>query len=384
MTRIAKSALTLFFCAFSALSSAQSSQDRDATESELQAVGTAIEEIQSWLSEANKAASTEESALKKAVEELSKVTASIKQLSAGIEQKTNQLDELRRQTTELQEQKTLQAQSTASVIRAVYKRGTPNALKDLMSQNSLNRDSRMSHYARSVSTEQLAKIAAFEITMDAIAANELAVAASLSELNEQQQQLTTQQNALLTAREVQASALEALRGRIKNRADELEQLEMNQAELQRLIEEIRQAMEGIRSFDDVPSFQAAKGKLPLPVAGTITSRFGQQYGSGSLVRQGITFSVEPGTSIRAVHAGHVVFADWLRGSGLLVIIDHGNGFMSLYGGNEALSATVGGWVDVGEVIATSGLSASNGQPGLYFEIRERGQPQNPAPWLDLD
>ncbi|MFT4863166.1 MAG: septal ring factor EnvC (AmiA/AmiB activator), partial [Pseudohongiellaceae bacterium] len=186
------------------------------------------------------------------------------------------------------------------------------------------------------------------------------------------------------ARQHSATVVAQLRSRIKTRADELEQLEMNQAELQRLIEEIRQAMEGIRSFDDVPSFQAAKGKLPMPIAGTITSRFGQQYGSGSLVRQGITLAVEPGSSVRAIHAGHVVFADWLRGSGLLVIIDHGNGFMSLYGGNESLSASPGVWVDVGDVVATSGQSASNSEPGLYFEIRQRGQPLDPGPWLDLN
>jgi septal ring factor EnvC (AmiA/AmiB activator) len=379
-----KLAIGLVFSMLSALATPQSTRQSDAAESELQSVGTAIEEIQSWLSLANQTASVEEAAQQEAAAALSAVSASIKKLTLDIDQITQQLSELRAHAASLENQKADQAQSAATVIRAVYKRGTANPLKSLMSQNTLNRDSRLNYYARVVSAQQLAKIQAFETTLVAIAQNQAALAAGVSDLSLQQQQLTSQRGDLLAARQHSATVVAQLRSRIKTRADELEQLEMNQAELQRLIEEIRQAMEGIRSFDDVPSFQAAKGKLPMPIAGTITSRFGQQYGSGSLVRQGITLAVEPGSSVRAIHAGHVVFADWLRGSGLLVIIDHGNGFMSLYGGNESLSASPGVWVDVGDVVATSGQSASNSEPGLYFEIRQRGQPLDPGPWLDLN
>jgi septal ring factor EnvC (AmiA/AmiB activator) len=239
----------------------------------------------------------------------------------------------------------------------------------------------MRHYAQTLSSVQLAKIAELETTLQLIASNETALDAGLNTLNQQQQTLNDQSETLAAARDRQANALAQLRGQIKTRADELEQLELSQAELQQLIEQIRQAMEGIRSFEDVPSFQAARGNLPLPVAGTLSSRFGQQYGGGSLTRQGITLTVATGTPVQAVHAGHVVFADWLRGSGLLLIIDHGNGYMSLYGGNESLSAESGEWVDVGDIIATSGSAANSSDPGLYFEIRERGQPQNPANWL---
>lgn len=384
MPWILKSAIAVLIGTLPVLIAAQSTRDSDQAEDQLLAVGAAIENIQSWLSDANKTASSEEAALQAAAKDLAAVASSIEALQSSIDQQSEKLSELQIEAASLQVQKAAQADSAATVIRAAYKRGTASSLKSLLSRDDLNRDARMRHYARAVSTQQLSKIAAFEATLNAIAENETELTAGLNELEQQQAQLTSQQSALLAAREEQARALQQLRSRIKNRADELEQLEFDQAELQRLIEEIRQAMEGVRSFDDVPPIQSAKGRLPLPVAGTITSRFGQQYGNGSLVRQGITLSVEPGTSVKAVHAGHVVFADWLRGSGLLVIIDHGNGFMSLYGGNESLSASPGIWVDVGDVIATSGVSASDGQPGLYFEIRERGQPQNPAAWLDLD
>ena len=143
-------------------------------------------------------------------------------------------------------------------------------------------------------------------------------------------------------------------------------------------------MEGVRSFADVPPFASAKGRLTQPLNGRFSSRFGERYGDGNLSRQGITIQAETGTPVRAVHAGLVVFADWLRGSGLLVIIDHGQGFLSLYGGNEALSAIAGNWVDAGDILSTSGTSISSGVDGLYFEIRRNGQPQDPNPWFNSD
>ena len=85
--------------------------------------------------------------------------------------------------------------------------------------------------------------------------------------------------------------------------------------------------------------------------------------------------------MRAVHAGRVVFADWLRGSGLLIVLDHGQGFMSLYGHNEALTVNGGDWVDAGEVLARSGINSSDRVAGLYFEIRRNGEPQDPTAWL---
>ena len=378
-----KVTIALFLSGLSPLLAAQEAQDADAAERELTAVGSAISEIQSWLSDANETASAEEANLQQAAEELATLASALNTLELSIQQEQAELTKLQPSASALQEQKATQARTAANVIRAAYKQGTPNPLKSLLSQDTLGADARMRHYSKLISAQQLAKIEQFEATLKAIANNQEEVSSALSELNQQQQQLASTQNALTAAREEQTAALQTLRSSIRTRADELEQLEIDQAELQQLIEQIQRAMEGIRSFDDVPSFQAAKGKLPVPVAGSITSRFGQQYGNGSLTRQGLTLAVDSGTRVKAVHAGHVVFADWLRGSGLLVILDHGNGFMSLYGGNESLAATPGVWVDVGEVIATSGSPSNSDQPGLYFEIRERGQPQNPASWLDL-
>ena len=114
-------------------------------------------------------------------------------------------------------------------------------------------------------------------------------------------------------------------------------------------------------------------------------RFGERVGSSDLRRQGIVLRAEEGTPVQAIHGGRVVFANWLRGSGLLIIVDHGEGFMSLYGANQALSRSAGDVVSAGDILATSGHTSTGSEgsrAGIYFEIRVHGQAENPADWIE--
>ena len=204
---------------------------------------------------------------------------------------------------------------------------------------------------------------------------------NLSQLQQQETELARQSQELAAARDERAAALAALDADIDSRSQELEQLQFDQAELQALLDEIARSMEGVRSFADVPPITASQGRLNRPVNGDVAARFGSTYGGGSLSRQGIIIRTSEGSPVQAIHPGQVVFSDWLRGAGLLVIVDHGAGYMSLYGGNEALAKNAGDWVDAGEVLATSGLGGENGSPGLYFEIRRNGSALDPEDWL---
>ena len=365
-----------------ALSQAASS-DRQALQ-ELESVAAAIEDIRGWLTTANQAISSEQSALRQADNDLAELSNRTDQTHTSIQLAQTELDALAFEALTLDVLKTGQATTLNQLIRAAYIRGAPNLLKDLFSQDdlgSITNAARMLHYTLKYSEAQLQKINEFEALIEKIKNTEIATAAKVVELQEQDTALRNQLAALDLARLKKQNALISLRTSIASKDQELEQLEINQADLQRLIEEIRIVMEGVRSFADVPPFASAKGRLNQPLNGRFSSRFGERYGDGNLSRQGITIQAEPGTPVRAVHAGHVVFADWLRGSGLLVIIDHGQGFLSLYGGNEALSAIAGNWVDAGDILSTSGTSISSGVDGLYFEIRRNGQPQDPHPWF---
>ncbi len=368
-----------------ALSQAASS-DRQALQ-ELESVAAAIEDIRGWLNTANQTIGAEQSALRQADNDLARLSNRTDQTHTSIQLAQTELDALTFEALALNVLKTGQATTLNQLIRAAYIRGAPNLLKDLFSQDDqdgITNAAQMLHYTLKYSEAQLQKINEFEALIEQIKKTEIATAAKVVELQEQDTALRNQLAALDSARLKKQNALMSLRTSIASKDQELEQLEINQADLQRLIEEIRIVMEGVRSFADVPPFASAKGRLTQPLNGRFSSRFGERYGDGNLSRQGITIQAETGTPVRAVHAGLVVFADWLRGSGLLVIIDHGQGFLSLYGGNEALSAIAGNWVDAGDILSTSGTSISSGVDGLYFEIRRNGQPQDPNPWFNSD
>tara|TARA_B110000483_G_scaffold243138_1_gene331507 strand:- start:1263 stop:2471 length:1209 start_codon:yes stop_codon:yes gene_type:complete len=368
-----------------ALSQAASS-DRQALQ-ELESVAAAIEDIRGWLNTANQTIGAEQSALRQADNDFARLSNRTDQTHTSIQLAQTELDALTFEALALNVLKTGQATTLNQLIRAAYIRGAPNLLKDLFSQDDqdgITNAAQMLHYTLKYSEAQLQKINEFEALIKQIKKTEIATAAKVVELQEQDTALRNQLAALDSARLKKQNALISLRTSIASKDQELEQLEINQADLQRLIEEIRIVMEGVRSFADVPPFASAKGRLTQPLNGRFSSRFGERYGDGNLSRQGITIQAETGTPVRAVHAGLVVFADWLRGSGLLVIIDHGQGFLSLYGGNEALSAIAGNWVDAGDILSTSGTSISSGVDGLYFEIRRNGQPQDPNPWFNSD
>jgi septal ring factor EnvC (AmiA/AmiB activator) len=129
-------------------------------------------------------------------------------------------------------------------------------------------------------------------------------------------------------------------------------------------------------------FDQAKGKLPWPVDGRLLARFGETRGDDARTKwDGVMISASAGSQVRAVHGGRVVFADWLRGAGLLVILDHGNGYLSLYGHNQSLLKEAGDVVKAGEAISTVGNSGGGQDtPALYFAIRQQGRPSDPAQW----
>ena len=128
------------------------------------------------------------------------------------------------------------------------------------------------------------------------------------------------------------------------------------------------------------AFAELKGKLAWPVKGKLRRLFGRNKPLSNLRWQGVMIEAPEGQHVQAIFHGRIAFADWLRGMGNLIIIDHGNSYLSLYGHNEALFKTAGEWVEAGEVIGSIGSSGGQKNPGLYFEIRRKGKPQNPTNW----
>ena len=357
-------------------------QDREQAEQELTSVSAAIESIQSWLAQASSRQTEEEARLRDTELELSDSQQAFASLTTTVENTQSELVELQQQLAILEARKAEEQQLLQTLLRAAHMGADSNFLKTLLNREKSGDAARQLHYAQRFTRYQLAQIERFQLTLSELESVNLSLTANLADLNEQQSLLAERNAQLEASKLAREQALAALRSSIEDRSAEMEQLEISQAELQRLISEITRAMEGVSSFADVPPIADSRGDLQAPVTAEVVHGFGSRYGGGSLVRQGMSYAPDPGSQVRAIHPGQVVFADWLRGSGLLVVLDHGDGYMSLYGHNEALAVNIGSWVDAGEVLATSGTNSSDPSIGLYFEIRRNGEPQNPAAWID--
>ncbi len=174
--------------------------------------------------------------------------------------------------------------------------------------------------------------------------------------------------------------LVALKAKMAQEGSEIERLAAEEKDLARLIAELTSILSDYPIRSEEP-FSQLKGQLTWPVAGRLLHDFGQPRASGRLEWNGVVLAAPRGREVRAVYHGRVVFADWLAGMGLLVIVDHGEGFMTLYGYNETILKITGEWVAPGDVIATVGDSGGQQQASLYFEIRQGTRPINPRTWV---
>lgn len=194
-----------------------------------------------------------------------------------------------------------------------------------------------------------------------------------------------QRTTLAQLREDQArrkALLAALRARIRDDTDRLRRLQADRRRLEALLRSLREALADVQQVDRRGRpLSTLRGRLPWPLRGRVRHRYGEPRLGGRSRWRGLLIAAPAGREVRAIHHGRVVFADWLRGFGLLLIIDHGDGYLSLYGRNASLYRDVGDWVEAGDVIATVGNSGTGGAPGLYFELRRRGRPLDPLPWL---
>ena len=270
----------------------------------------------------------------------------------------------------------------AGQIRAASMIGQREPIKLLLSQRDPGQTGRVLTYYQYFGRARASQISAINSHLAELATLDAALAeeeARLTALEEQQQ---GELSRLQSARERRGRALVSLEAESKNRARELARLKEQQDGIEKLVRELRRALERIDKFptDSKDAFAKLRGKLAWPVAGKLIASFGQTR-AGGVKWDGVLVSGAQGTAVRAVYHGRVVYADWLSGLGLLTIIDHGDGYLSLYGHNERLYKEVGERVTAGDTIATVGDSGGRSTPALYFEIRKAGRPIDPKPWF---
>jgi septal ring factor EnvC (AmiA/AmiB activator) len=270
----------------------------------------------------------------------------------------------------------------AGQIRAAHMIGQEEPLKLLLNQRNPAQTGRVLTYYQYFGRARASQIAAINSHIAELSTLDAALAEEEARLLVLEEQRKGELSKLQSARERRGRALVTLEAESKNRAKVLERLKDQQGGLEKLVRELRRALERIDKFptDSKDAFAKLRGKLSWPAAGRLIASFGQTR-AGGVKWDGVLLSGSQGTSVHAVYHGRVVYADWLSGLGLLTIIDHGDGYLSLYGHNERLYKEVGERVTAGDTIATVGDSGGRSTPALYFEIRRAGKPIDPRPWF---
>ncbi|MEJ0086052.1 MAG: peptidoglycan DD-metalloendopeptidase family protein [Pseudomonadota bacterium] len=273
-------------------------------------------------------------------------------------------------------------EALAGQIRAAHMIGQEEPLKLLLNQRDPAQTGRVLVYYQYFGRARASQIAAINSHLSDLATLDAQLAAEEERLAALEEQRKGELSKLQSARERRGRALVSLDAEAKNRAKELERLKDQQGGLEKLVRELRRALERIDKFptDSKDAFAKLRGKLAWPVAGKLAASFGQTR-AGGVKWDGVLVTGAQGTPVRAIYHGRVVYADWLSGLGLLTIIDHGDGYLSLYGHNERLFKEVGERVTAGDTIATLGDTGGRANPALYFEIRKGGRPIDPRPWF---
>lgn len=271
----------------------------------------------------------------------------------------------------------------ARLLRAAYAMGRGDRLRLLLNQEDPTRVGRVFGYYRALGDRRAAQVREVERLAGELAvltAEAAAEAERLVQLAERQRQTRLR---LEAARASRQSILTGLQASIADERERLATLNANVEALRALIEQLRRKAEIDAEADVTLAGIASRyGQLDWPLERVkLLSPFRGQASAGDLHGDGVLLFAAPGSAVHAVHHGRVVHADWLRGFGLLLVIDHGEGYMSLYGHNESLQKEVGEWVQTGEVIARTGASGGGNDQGLYFALRHQGAPVDPSPWF---
>jgi murein hydrolase activator len=355
-------------------------QDRRESEAALSAVRKDIKELQERIARETTRRDEGTRALRAAEVEIATATRELAEVRSKLRTQEAARRDLSRESEQANRRLAAEQAALARQVRSTYMTGRQELFKLLLSQESPAVLGRMLVYFDYYNRARSVRI-------DAVA-GELA---KLAELAGETTRVETDLAALEAAQAREVASLEKSRderraavanvdAEIRDGNAAVSKLRGEEQRLADLVQRVSELMVSLPVDTDEP-FARSKGKLTWPVQGRVAGNFGQTRGAGPVRWNGVLLEASAGTPVRAVHRGRIAFADWLQGLGLLVIVDHGGGYMSLYGHNEALLKESGDWVEPGEPIAQVGDTGGQARAGLYFEIRLNGEPVDPNPWI---
>jgi septal ring factor EnvC (AmiA/AmiB activator) len=312
----------------------------------------------------------------------------LSKIEVAIDGHVQKLDLLETEQQRLERDLREQKEQLGLLVRSVYRLGDNSELKHLLAQDKLSEAARWMGYHRYFERERQLEILGLSAQLEQLAAASLAVEQEKQALAAQKLQQQKAVAVLSQQHEQRRAAVNALDTRFKTQQAKIKALGQDEKSLRDLLAKLRQA--AVKSQAPTvfgrPSNTGTVNKITpkhltgWPLTGTLLAGYGNAMPDGRN-SEGLLIAAPAGTPVYSVAAGRVVYADWLKGYGMLMVIDHGRGYMSLYANNDALIKDVGESIAAGERIATVGASGGQGRSALYFEMRLNGRPQNPVTWL---
>ena len=379
----AQSVIAVFYCSLLCCSgpvAAQSDGERAKAESRLEGVRKEIGVLQKSLEKSRAEHANEHARLREVDLQIQAANLEFRTLEKQRQLHLGELAELERQRNDYLIKLNQRHDQLAEQVRASYRLDRQSRLKLILNQASPAQLGRMLAYYDYINRAQVSKIAGLREALTALDSMQQSIDQELSQLEMVQTEQRAVMDQLDQQRKQRRTLLAELDERIDDEESRLRELERNQQDLETLLERLTDVLADIPAdLGKHLGVERQKGRIPMPVKGPVRYAFGQSRGSG-LHWQGWLIAAPAGSEVSTVAYGRVAFADWFRGYGLLIIIDHGEGFMSLYGHNESLLYEAGDWVEPGEIISVTGVRTGNDQ-GLYFELRKDGKSVDPAAWL---
>lgn len=353
----------------------------DVTEKDIRRLKTQIEQLQTQLNDFRGKQGALQEQLRYSETQIGKLGRSIAAIEGQIKRQQASLAKLKDRQGQLIQKQKAQEKLISEQLRIAFQLGRSNQVKLLLNQESPSSVSRAIKYLEYVNEARVIQIESYAETLTEINRLKPAIESEQQRLSLHRRELRDEVAKLQTEQGNRKIALAAINAAIISKDQQLANRKAERQRLERLLVAVEQAVANLALPPEYRDFTEMRGKMRWPVNnGKLSNRFGRQKNSSSLIWQGVSLSAPEGTPVRSIHNGRVVFSDWLKGSGLLTIIDHGNGYMSLYAHNQSLLKETGEWIKAGEAIATVGSSGGQQHTGLYFEIRHKGKPINPSQW----
>ena len=378
----------LVICILTLVSSAYAGQQE-----ELENLRNRIAAMQREMDKTSETKSEAADALRESEREISNINRKLIELTAKLRVADHKLGKLQTQQQELSNAMTGQHVLLGNLLRQQYLGGKQEYLKLLLNNQDPSRVALDLQYYHYIARSRATWIASLNADFAALNNVSMAARAQRLELAELRAEQSAQKDSLGKQQRARQKMLLKVSKQLRLQRREMSRLQRNESQLAQLVEKITEMLAQPESnsifrndrlpdnrFDGSP-FDQLKGKLTLPVKGEITNRFGTQRPDSSVLWKGLFVRTSSGQAVKVIAAGQVVFADWLRGFGNLLIVDHGKGYMSLYGNNESLHKQVGDILRGGDTIAVVGNSGGNDISGLYFELRHKSKPLDPIKWL---